>query len=143
MYSYEQLAGRIGEVLGETPSLSTLRAAASTARRSRSVQSRPRLTYGMPAPEPAMSRTAAARFSVSEVEAWLADHPRLRFIQAAEELRTALRQDDVPTEDAVARARRAGLTWAQITEELARERGDQRTRVGIWKAYRHLDAAGH
>ena len=68
VYTYLQLADRMEQVLGARPSLSSLRAAASEARRTQSVRRRPRLTLGMPAPQPSPSPTAPALFSQAEIE---------------------------------------------------------------------------
>ncbi len=67
IYTYLQLADRMEQVLGARPSLSSLRAAASEARRTQSVRRRPRLTLGMPAPQPSPSPTAPALFSQAEM----------------------------------------------------------------------------
>lgn len=138
-YSYEQLADRIEQVLGERPSLSSLRAAAAAATRTGSPAARPRVTYGMPRPEPPARPTAPAVFDAAKIEEWLARHPRCAWAAAEQSFRLALRDPVVDAADAVGSARRAGLSWAHIRLGLRAERGDTRSRAGIFKAYRYLD----
>lgn len=138
-YSYAVLADRIEEVLGERPSLSALRAAAAADRRTGSPLARPRVTVGMPRPLPATSRTAAAEFDATEVEAWLADHPRRQWQRAVEEMKRDLSRD-MPEEQVVASALNAGLSWRTVTAELHAHDGRGRTVAGIHKRYRHLRA---
>lgn len=126
-------------MLGVRPSMSSLRAAAAASRRTQTVQSRPRLTYGMPRPDPDPHRTAPARFDAARVEEWLASHPRRDWLAADQGFRSALRNPDVQVEAAVRRAREGGLTWSQITVGLQQERQDPRSRAGIFKAYRHVE----
>lgn len=134
-YSYEELADRIEQVLGERPSRSALRAAAAKERIARSTQSVPRLTAGMPRPLPAPTRTAPAAFSAEQVEAWLANHPRLVHDQALRQLSAALaRGDDVET--AVHQARSTGLSWRAITAALSEHDGQPRSVAGVHKRYR-------
>lgn len=138
-YSYEQLAGRLQDVLGVRPSPSSLRAAAAAARRTTSSQGPPRATAQMPPPLPGPAATSPARFDAAQVEAWLSRHPRLLWQQAVADLEQALRSADVDATEAVREARTRGLSWQQITTTLHGTGVDHRSRAGIFKAYRHLD----
>jgi hypothetical protein len=138
-YTYAQLAARIGQVLGETPSLSSLRAAAAAQRRA-SPGAATRVTAGMPTPLPKTGRTQPAAFDVEQIEAWLKHHPRRARTAAEDELATAL-ASGADRRSAVEAARRNGLSWRRITEVLNRQDGTGRTVSGVHKAYRHLDPA--
>lgn len=134
-YNYGELADRIEQVLGERPSLSALRAAAAKARVTSSTQSMPRLTAGMPPPLPARSRTSPAEFSIEEVESWLKNHPRLVQQDAQSALAAELsRGGDI--DQAVQRARDAGLSWRRITETLTMSDGQPRSVAGVHKRFR-------
>ena len=143
-YGYTELADRIEAVLGQRPSLSTLRAARTTSDRGQ-VESRmkPRLTAGMPLPMPSDSPTAPARFLARDVEKWLTKHPILRWVHAADVARERLAAGE-SEEAVVAAALRDGLSWSLITE-LINERADATggptwAKSGIHKKYRHLEA---
>ena len=136
-YSYDELADRIEEVLGERPSNSALRAAPAQSRRTTSTLSKPRLTVGMPAPLPATSRTAPATFSAKDVEAWLAQHPRLAYNEAVLQARSGL-NDGSPVEEVLAQALRNGLSWRTITSLLVEHDGQARSTTAVHKRYRHL-----
>ena len=135
-YTYEQVAERINEVLGETPSLASLRAAAAEATRTTSTNSRVRLTAGMPAP--LAPRSSPALFDRLEIERWLRHHPRLKERQAYAEL---VRQ--VATEAgrrrAIREARTRGLSWRRITDALTDATGTAHSHQGVFKAFRDLD----
>lgn len=137
-YGYNDIARRLGQVLGENVAVATLRAAAATTRRTRATSSQPRLTAAMPSPLPSSSPTAPARFDADEVEAWLADHPRLVWARAVEKLDQVLTDPDICDEDAVTLALAAGLSWRQITDAWNRRR-PARTVAGLHKKFRHLD----
>lgn len=136
-YDYEQLVARIEAVLGERPSTSALRAAAAQQRRTANPRTKARLTAGMPPPLPATSRTSPARFDAEEIESWLASHPRLAWQQATEQARDGLRHGG-DTEQVIAQALRAGLSWRTITALLIEHDGRPRTMAGVHKHYRHL-----
>lgn len=147
-YGYEQLADRIEAVLGERPSASSLRAARAEARRweTRRIGARrvrPGLTTGMPAPLPAASRTAPARFDAEQVEIWLAHHPAHAWEQAIARTRERLASGDEITGVVVADALRAGLSWSVLTdlinERTVADGGRARTRAAIHYRYRHVD----
>lgn len=137
-YTYRELAARIELVLGVRPSLSALRAAAAEARRTQSTRRRPRLTLGMPAPEPARSPTAPAAFSRTEVERWLANHPRAQFLAAYRALVAAASDGPRGLDAAVLRARQDGLSWQHIAEALSE--GSRVTRSRSWAhlTYHHV-----
>ena len=132
-YTYEDVADRIAEVLGERPALSTLRA--EVTRRPTSQQRQmPRLTTGMPSP--LSPRTSPARFSAAAVEKWLANHPRLDWKQARDDIdRERRRGEDL--ELIVAAALHRGLSWRVIAGALT-DSGYQCTTAGLHKRFRHL-----
>ena len=140
-YTYAQLAERIEAALGVRPAASTLRAAAAEARRTPANQSRPRLTMGMPSPQPDGAPGMAVEFSAAEVDRWLAEHPwrgwaaaRADLVEAAA---TASTSEHVA--QAVGQARRSGMSWRQITEVLNTHGPVVRTMPAVHRAYRHLD----
>lgn len=135
-YSYRELAERVEKVLGDRPSLSALRASASATRRSATTQGWPRLTAGMPAPEPAKSRTSPAAFSQRKVEAWLRRHPRLAATTAYDALVTAAGNPRSRLEGAVRKARAAGLSWRLVAEAIAEGSGVPHSTAGVYKAFR-------
>lgn len=139
-YGYAELANRIEQVLGERLTRSTLRSAVSQNRRGRPVQTRPRMTAGMPAPLPAPSRTAPARFDVAAVEAWLSEHPRLRWNTARAEALQALAAG-ASIDSVVAAGVAAGLSWRHLTAVLNEFDGGQRSVAGVHKRFRRLLAA--
>lgn len=134
-YSYDQVAERIEQVLGEQPSKSALRAARLRQRRTRG--RRPGLTAGMPAPLPSPSKTIPARFSATAIEEWLAAHPRLEWDRAIREAKVGLAAGQ-PTEDVVLAALAGGLSWRLITETLNEHDGRHCSVSGVHKRYRHL-----
>ena len=134
-YSYADVATRLEQALGERPSLSTLRAAAAAARRTRPGTTAPRrLTAGMPRPLDTPPGQEA-RFLATAIEAWLEDHPRVRQARARELLARALAQggSEIP---AVAQARASGLSWRTIVDELSAADGRRRTIQGVTWQYR-------
>ena len=137
-YSYDQVAERIEQVLGERPSKSALRAAPLRQRHTRG--RRPGLTAGMPAPLPSPSKTIRARFSAAAVEEWLAVHPRLEWARAVHEAKVGLAAGQ-PTETVVTAAFAGGLSWRQITAILNEHDGGHRSVSGVHKSYRHLERA--
>jgi len=137
-YSYDQVAERIEQVLGEQPSRSALRAAPLRQRRTRG--RRPGLTAGMPAPLPSPSKTIRARFSATAVEEWLAVHPRLEWARAIRDAKESLAAGQ-PIEDVVSAALSEGLSWRQITAILNEHDGGHRSVSGVHKRYRSLDEA--
>lgn len=142
-YGYKELADRIAAVLGEHPSLSSLRAArAAQSRRIAESHLRPSVTAGMPRPLPADSRTAAARFSAEAVEAWLSGHPRTQWDRAERDARERLAADE-DVEQVVDGALRAGLSWSVITQLLNEHAvvtgGRTMSKAGVHKKYRRLE----
>lgn len=135
-YSYDQVAERIEQVLGEQPSKSALRAAPLRQRRTRG--RRPGLTAGMPAPLPSPSKTIRARFSAAAIEEWLALHPRLEWARAIRDAKADLAAGQ-PTEDVVSAAFARGLSWRQITAILNDHDGGHRSVSGVHKRYRRLE----
>lgn len=111
-YSYPDLQRRIREVLGVEVATSTLRAAPT--RHGRALT---RVTEGMPTPLPeSRSRFVPARFSVDDVEAWLADHPLLAQLDALHDIRVA---GPGGRHAAVDRARAAGVSWTRIAAAIS------------------------
>jgi hypothetical protein len=141
-YTYRQVAERMEQVLGGRPALSSLRAASSEARRTKSVRRRPRLTLGMPAPQPARSRTAPALFSQAEIEHWLTHHPRVQFLTSYRALVAAAAGPAKNLDAAVARARRDGLSWQHVAEALSEGSGITRSRSWAHLTYQHVHDRG-
>lgn len=135
-YTYAQVAKRINEVLGETPSLASLRAAAAEATRTASTNSRVRLTADMPAP--LTPRSSPALFDRLEIERWLTHHPRLKERQAYAELVRSL-ATETARRSAVRQARTRGLSWRRITDALTDATGTAHSHQGVFKAFRDLD----
>ena len=135
-YTYAQIAERINEVLGETPSLASLRAAAAEATRTASTNSRVRLTADMPAP--LTPRSSPALFDRLEIERWLTHHPRLKERQAYAELVRSL-ATETARRSAVRQARTRGLSWRRITDALTDATGTAHSHQGVFKAFRDLD----
>lgn len=140
-YSYREVADRVEEVLGERPSLSSLRAEAAVARRTPTTQGVPRLTAGLPAPMPARSQTAPAAFSQRKVEAWLRRHPRRVRAAALDALVASASNPRARLAVAVRKAREAGLSWRAIAEGITEGSGVTHSLAGVHKAYRHLDGS--
>lgn len=142
-YTYRQLADRIETELGERPSLSALRAAAATARRTSSPRPRPRLTAGMPKPLPAPAITSPALFSQAAVDRWLLRHPLRGWSRAYQQLVTRSANSRTPLAIAVRQARSAGLSWRQIARAVSEGTGTAHSPAGLHRAYRdHNPAAG-
>ena len=134
-YTYEELADRIGQTLGERPSLSALRA--EITRRPQTVQrQRPRLTAGLPSP--LQPRTSPARFSAAEVESWLKHHPRRRWQRAVDQARRGFARPGAEPEKVVGEALRSGLSWRVLTDLFNTATGSDLTVAGFHKRYRHL-----
>lgn len=131
---YRELAERIHQALGVTPSLATLRAAGSAQRRAHTTRPKPGITTGMPAPLPAPSRTSPARFDTEQIDTWLTQHPLRQHHEAITACQTMLK-DDSAEDVVVAEARRRGLTWREITTLLNAHSGTHRTTAGIHKRY--------
>lgn len=136
-YTWDQLAQRVYEVIGQRPARATVRAAVAYARQG-TPRTRRGLLAGMPAPEPPVSRTSPSRFDAQKVEAWLAAHPLLEDRGVAQALCRALVEPGADVEAAVGQARRDALSWARITAAL-NDAGDGRTRQAVFAAYRHLE----
>lgn len=136
-YTYAQVAELINEVLGETPSQASLRAAAAEATRTASTNSRVRLTAGMPAP--LTPRSSPALFDRLEIERWLRHHPRIKERQAYAAL-----VGQVATEAdrrlAIRRARSQGLSWRRIADALTEATGTRHSHQGVFKAFRDLES---
>ena len=130
LLSYRQLADRIEQALGVRPALSTLRAAAADSDRG---TPRTRLTAGLPAPSARAAAGGAALFDADAVQAWLAAHPRRRISHEQDRL---LRAPAAQRPQAVAHARRAGLSWRQVADALAQADGTSYTRQWAQQRYR-------
>ncbi len=139
-YSYEDLADRIEAVLGERPSLSSLRAAPAEDQRRGAKKGRPRITAGMPRPRPSATRTSPARFAPEDIEAWLADHPRRRW-DAARQLAGERLAQGHDEEEAVRLALEDGLSWAAIAEVLSTHEGRTVAKSSAYFRFGHLDQA--
>lgn len=128
-YTYNQVADRIAEVLGVRPSASTLRAGSSATGEGR-LTGRVRVTAGMPAPRRGLVDRRAV-FDAAAIEGWLANHPHRA------QRRAVVALEQAPTFDldiAVAGARAAGLSWAQVAAALTITTGVSRTRQ--WAQWR-------
>lgn len=136
-YTYAEVADLIERELGIRPALSSLRAAAATDKRTEATLSRPRLTTGMPAKVSGLSRPA--RFDADAIDAWLAAHPLKVWQQTVDAFQAALRGGQ-PPEQAIAGARRAGLSWRQITQLWTAVDGRQRSSTTVHARFRHLDS---
>lgn len=134
-YTYAELADRIEEAFGERPTESTLRAAASAT--GRGTNSRVRITAGMPAPLPDLIDGRAV-FSAVAIDRWITHHPRLRVAREQQRLTKAARKRRV---EAVARARRAGLSWQQVADALGTADGRSYTRQWAQQRFAVLPAA--
>lgn len=128
-YTYDQVANRIADELGIRPTASTLRAGSSATGHGRAT-GRARITVGMPSPRPHLVSRRAV-FDAAAIEAWLADHPHRALNRAV----AALEQAPAGGLDAaVASARAAGLSWAQVAAALTTATGMSRTRQ--WAQWR-------
>lgn len=136
-YTYGEVADRIEQVLGERPALSSLRAAAAKARHTPTTQAVPRLTLDLPAPLPRPSGSGPVRFPAPDVERWLADHPRRRWVATMERARTQLAGGEDP-EEVVREALVQGLSWRNVTELLHGLECQPQTLAGVHKRYRQL-----
>jgi len=129
-YTYDQVADRIVAELGvPRPALSTLRAAVATA--GRGMNSRVRVTAGMPRPQQGRV-TRQVVFDVTAVETWLANHPARAARRVREALAAAALED---RQNAVDQARAAGLSWAEVADALATVEGVSRTRQWAQQRY--------
>lgn len=137
VYTYRQVADRVEEVLGERPSLSSLRAEAAKGRQTPTTQARPRLTLQLPAPLPHVPGARPVRFSAEEVERWLQNHPRLRWAQAMERARSALEEGQEPAQ-VVEEVLSAGASWRNVVQLLAGVPDQPQTLTGVHKRYRSL-----
>ncbi len=140
-YTYAEMAEEIESALGVRPALSTLRAARAEARRTAAGQSRPRLTLGMPSPQAGSTPGVAVLFLADEVDEWLSRHPWREWFTARETLEAAASSATTAEElaEPVARARKAGMSWRQITDVLNAHGPVVRTMSAVHRAYRHLD----
>ncbi|MCO7221542.1 hypothetical protein [Klenkia sp. PcliD-1-E] len=128
-YTYDQVADRIADELGIRPTTSTLRAGFSATGDGRTT-GRVRITAGMPAPRPLLVNRRVV-FDAAAIEAWLANHPHRALNRAV----AALEQAPAGRLDAaVASARAAGLSWAQVAAALTTSTGMSRTRQ--WAQWR-------
>lgn len=139
VYTYPQVADRIEEELGVRPSLSSLRAAAAEGRRSGHRSGIPRLTMGMPDPEPRASATAAVHFSGSAIDAWLRRHPRRRYQAATQTVTAAASGPQRKLETAIRRARAVGVSWTDITKALSAGSATPASRAWTHRRFSHLD----
>ena len=129
-YNYDQVADRIVAELGvPRPALSTLRAAATAA--GRGTNRRVRVTAGMPRPmEGRVDRQVL--FDATAIDTWLANHPARAVRRARAALAAAAPED---RQAAVDQARAAGLSWAEIADEIAGAEGITRTRQWAQQLY--------
>lgn len=127
--TYAEVAARIEAVLGERPSLTTLRDAASRA--ATLPNPRNRVTAGMPRPTPGPPGSPSL-FDAAEVDAWLASHPRRTW----SDLRAAI-ADAKPEERAaaVASARAAGISWQTVADVINAADGTDFTRQWAQQKY--------
>lgn len=139
LYTYPQVADRIEEELGVRPSLSSLRAEAAESRRRARRGGLPRLTMGLPDPEPRASTTAVVHFSRTTIETWLRRHPRRRYEAARQAVTTAASGPKRQLEVAVRRARRAGVSWTHITEALSAGSSSPANRSWTHRRFSYLD----
>lgn len=149
VYTYPQVAARIEEELGVRPSLSALRAAAAEERRRGAKGGVPRVTLGLPSPEPRPSATAPVLFSQAAIEAWLKKHPRRGYAAAVETLQRAgygprpEREGEarrVRRENVIRRARAIGVSWSDIAHALSAGSAAPISRAGAYQRFRHLDS---
>jgi hypothetical protein len=137
-YGYTELAARIEAVLGQRPSVSTLRAERAEARRRGPRRGRrPGLTDGMPAPLPAPTRTSPAQFDAAEVERWLVDHPLRGWNRAVEVAREGLTAGE-DTKTVVAAALRQNLSWSVIAQLLSERDGQGWSKAWVHTKFRDL-----
>lgn len=127
--TYAQVADRIEAALGERPALTTLRDAVS---RSDSLPAPlSRITAGMPVPTPG-DPGSPSLFKASEVDAWLAGHPRREW----PELLAAIAQTDHSSRgSAVINARAAGISWQAIADTINATDGTNFTRQWAQQKY--------
>lgn len=121
------------------PSLSSLRAEAAESRRRARRGGLPRLTMGLPDPEPRASTTAVVHFSRTTIETWLRRHPRRRYEAARQAVTTAASGPKRQLEVAVRRARRAGVSWTHITEALSAGSSIPANRSWTHRRFSYLD----
>jgi hypothetical protein len=139
VYTYRQVADRMEEELGVRPSLSSLRAAAAEDRRRGARDGMPRLTLGMPDPEPRASATAAVLFSRTSIEAWLRRHPRRTYLAALAAVTKSAAGSERQLETAVRRARAAKVSWRDIAEAISSGSVVPASRAWTHRRFRHLD----
>lgn len=128
-YTYEALADRIAEELGERPSLAVLHAGERDP--GRPVRGEIRVTAGMPAPLPGLR---PRQFDADEVDTWLRRHPRLLARAHVEQLRAGI-TGTLARGTAVAAARDAGLSWQQIADVIAQVDDREISRQAVAKQY--------
>jgi len=139
VYTYPQVVDRIEEELGVRPSLSSLRAAAAEGNRRGRRGGIPRLTMGMPAPEPRPSATAVVHFSRTAIDSWLRSHPRRRYEAAVQAVTAAAAGPQRRLETAVRRARAVGVSWTDITSALTAGSATPASRAWTHRRFSHLD----
>lgn len=96
------------------------------------------MTAGLPQPLPAASPNSPARFAADQIEHWLAHHPQVRWRQDCEALTGALTHGH-DREQAIRRARHAGLSWTVIASLVHEADPREGNRSRIFARYRHLD----
>jgi len=139
VYTYRQVADRIEQELGVRPSLSLLRAAAAEERRRGLRDGMPRLTLGMPEPEPRASATSVVLFSRSAIEAWLRRHPRRLYQSAVDAVTKSASGSERQLEAAVRRARVARVSWRDIAEGISAGSQLPASRAWTHRRFRHLE----
>lgn len=138
VYTYRQVADRIEQELGVRPSLSSLRAAAAEERRRGFRDGMPRLTLGLPEPEPRASATSAVLFSYTSIETWLRRHPRRTYQAAVDAVTKNASRSERQLEAAVRQARAARVSWRDIAEGISAGSDLPASRAWTHRRFRHL-----
>ena len=144
-YTVADVQDRVEATLGERPSANDVHR--ESARSANRPNARVRLMAGLPAPLNAGD--GALEFDSVAVEGWLAAHPRLQRASQLEALYEGLvssldatpRQGEQLRADAVHQARSAGLSWAQIADQIGMVDGREVTRQAVAKRYGPLRPA--
>lgn len=129
VYTYPQLAERIGQVLGEWPSVNALQRGDAPGRPVRG-----RVTVGMPHPLNPDDKTGVV-FDADAIDRWLAQHPRLARIRAEQRLAATLADPDAPRRPSVEAARAAGVPWRRITDIINEVQGLGWSHQNVAKRY--------
>lgn len=123
LLTYTQVADKIAAALGTRPSISTLRTAHS---------GRGGIVDGLPAPIHPRHGNRSPLFSEDDIDTWLANHPR----RARErQIQHLSKQPPEARFDAVAHARAAGLSWADVAQAISRADERPMTRQAVQQRY--------